>query len=151
MRFFHLSVASVFGAGYFPVASGTFASALAIVPYLIIRENWLLHLGAIVILFFIGVWSSFAAEDILQEKDSHKIVIDEVVGYFIAVFLLPATWFYAIAAFFLFRLFDIWKPGVAGRSQSLPGGWGVMVDDVWAGLFANLCLQAIRLGNYWLG
>jgi len=144
-------VASVFGAGYFPVASGTFASALAIFPYYFVRQDWLVHLIVIVVLFFLGVWSSFVSEDVLQEKDSHKIVIDEVVGYLIATLLLPATWFYAIAAFFLFRLFDIWKPGVAGRSQLLQGGWGVMVDDVWAGLFANLCLQAVRLGFYWMG
>jgi len=145
MKYFHLVIASVFGAGYFPVASGTFASLLAVWLYYYIRGNGLIYIGVIIIGFLLGVWTAGAVERILQEKDSHKIVIDEVIGYFIAVAFLPFHWFYPVAAFFLFRLFDIWKPLWIRRSQNLPAGWGVMLDDVWAGIFTNIILQIAGL------
>jgi phosphatidylglycerophosphatase A len=145
MRNLQLMLASFFGAGYFPVASGTLASALAMLPFFWLRPHPWAYLLAVVIGFALGVWTSTAAEKILKEKDSHKIVIDEVVGYLIAAAFLPHFWFYPLAAFFLFRLFDVWKPGWIRYSQMLPGGYGVMVDDVLAGLLANLCLQVVRL------
>ncbi len=145
MRQVHLWFASVFGIGYFPWASGTAASAAALVPYFLLRNDALLYAGVICALFFLGVVSAGAAEAILREKDSHKIVIDEVVGYLIAAAFLPHHIFYPVAAFFLFRLFDIWKPGWIRKSQDLAGGWGVMLDDVLAGVAANVLLQVARL------
>lgn len=145
MRRVHLWFASVLGIGYFPWASGTVASAAAMIPYYLLRNDALLYLGVMGALFFLGVVSANASEIILQEKDSHKIVIDEVVGYMLAAAFLPHHLFYPVAAFFLFRLFDIWKPGWIRKSQDLAGGWGVMVDDVLAGVAANLLLQAASL------
>jgi len=144
MNRFALWTASVLGAGYFPVASGTFASALAVLPFLVLRPHPWAYALAVVALCALGVWSAGAAERVLGEKDSHKIVIDEVAGYLIAAAALPAHWAYPAAAFVLFRVFDVWKPFPARQSQALPGGWGVMTDDVIAALYANLLLQGVR-------
>ncbi len=147
MKAFILLIATVGGAGYFPLASGTLASGLAVLPYFLLRDHTGLYIGITIALFAIGVWSSHRAERLLQLKDPHAVVIDEVTGYLIAAAFLPHHWFYPLAAFFLFRLFDIWKPFPIDRSQNLPGGWGIMVDDVLAGIYANLILQA---GRYFL-
>jgi len=141
----HLVLASVFGAGYFPIASGTFASAVAVLPYWALRGNRPLYIWVTVLICVLGVWSAGEAEKLLNEKDPHKIVIDEVAGYLIAAAFLPMHWFYPAAAFFLFRVFDVWKPFPARESQALPGGWGVMVDDVIAAVYANVLLQIARL------
>lgn len=140
-----LAIASVFGAGYFPVASGTFASALALLPALALRGHPWGYAAVVLVLGVLGVWSSGVAERILGEKDPHRIVIDEVAGMFIAMAWLPSHWAYPLAAFVLFRIFDVWKPTPARQAQDLPGGWGVMADDVIAGLYANLLLQGARV------
>jgi phosphatidylglycerophosphatase A len=145
MKRFHLLLATCFGAGYFPFASGTLASALALLPYWGLRGNRLLYLLVTLGICALGVWTSGRAEIILNEKDSHKIVIDEIAGYLIAAALLPLHWFYPLAAFVLFRVFDVWKPFPAYEAQALPGGWGVMADDVIAAVYANVLLQAARL------
>jgi len=145
MRRFHLLVASVCGAGYFPVASGTFASALALVPYFWLRDRPWAYAAVVAALCVLGVWTSGQAERILQEKDSHKIVIDEVAGMLVAAAGLPVHWFYPFAAFVLFRIFDVWKPFPAQQAQALPGDWGVMTDDLIAAVYANVILQGLRL------
>jgi phosphatidylglycerophosphatase A len=147
MKILILLIATVGGAGYFPLASGTLASGLAVLPYFLLRGHTGLYIGITIALFAIGVWSSRQAEQLLKQTDPHAVVIDEVTGYLIAVACLPHHWFYPLAAFFLFRLFDIWKPFPINRSQNLPGGWGIMVDDVLAGIYTNLILQA---GRYFL-
>lgn len=149
------------GTGYMRPASGTWASALAVVLYLPISDLnrsslwwwWgLLLMGSLLL----GVWASAAGERVTGEKDSHDIVIDEIVGQWIALSFLPTTaaggvaslWGSSpqhiavlVASFLLFRLFDIWKPGPVRRLQRWPGGWGVMIDDVLAGLCACLALH----------
>jgi phosphatidylglycerophosphatase A len=137
-------IASAGFSGYFPFASGTLASAVGWLLYLGLRQNTFLLGSWIVVGFFVGVWVSTRAEKIYKEKDSHKIVIDEVVGFWISVFLLPQTWVWALAGFLLFRLFDVWKPWVIRKIQAWPGGWGVMMDDVLAGILANVLLQLAR-------
>jgi phosphatidylglycerophosphatase A len=144
-KIFHLAVATVFGAGYFPVASGTFASALAVFPYYALRNNNMLYALVIIICFSLGVWTAGAAEEILQEKDSHKIVVDEVAGYLVAMAFLPQHWLYPVAGFFLFRLFDVWKPLWIRKTQDLPKGWGIMMDDIWAGILTNVLLRIMSL------
>lgn len=136
-----LVLATVAGAGFFPFASGTFASVLAIAPYWALRTRPGWFAGVTIALFFLGVWSSGEAERALGEKDPHAVVIDEVVGYLVATAFLPLNWFYPLAALVLFRVFDVWKPWFIHGSQKLPGGWGIMLDDWFAGLFANLLLQ----------
>ncbi|MBN1594749.1 phosphatidylglycerophosphatase A [candidate division FCPU426 bacterium] len=146
-RMFALASASVLGVGYFPWASGTLATGWALLPYFACRDNALVYILVILGGGVLGVWSAGEAERILREKDSHRIVIDEVIGYLLAMAFLPAHWFYPLAGFFLFRLFDIWKPLWIRKSQELPGGWGVMLDDVLAGVCTNILLRICM----WLG
>ncbi len=133
-----------FGTGYAPKASGTVGSALAAAMYWFIPllpEPMVLS-GAIVIFFAIGVWSA----TILENKyghDASEITIDEMVGQWIALLFLPKTTVAVGAAFALFRLFDIIKPEPANALQRLPKGWGVMMDDVMAGVYANVACQIL--------
>ena len=145
-------IASGLGTGYSPVAPGTAGSALAVVLAALYawaaglgRFEGLLYPALILLLFVVGVWAAGKAEAIYGQKDCGKIVIDEVVGMLITLYLLPASWLYLTLGFFMFRLFDIVKPFPARRiDQGLGGGLGVMLDDVVAGIYANICLQALR-------
>ncbi|NQT26028.1 phosphatidylglycerophosphatase A [candidate division KSB1 bacterium] len=131
--------------GKSPIAPGTAGSLVGLVCYLLIPgfSGWIM-LAAIVIIFFIGVWAATEIEK-TEGHDAGFITIDEVVGMWISLLFLPdaGLWKIAIPAFFLFRIFDIIKPFPADRSQNLKGGWGVMVDDVFAGIYANLVLQIV--------
>jgi phosphatidylglycerophosphatase A len=91
-----------------------------------------------------GIWASGRAERAMGAKDPGVIVIDEVAGMLLSVLLLPRTIPVLLAAFVLFRVFDVWKPFPARTSQHLPGGWGVMVDDLVAGAYALVVLLLAR-------
>ena len=97
---------------------------------------------AIAVLFAIGAWSGGAAERHFGRTDPSQIVIDEVVGMWVTLFLNPVGWPGAVGAFLLFRLADIIKPFPADRLERLPGGLGVMADDAMAAVYANLVLRA---------
>jgi phosphatidylglycerophosphatase A len=93
----------------------------------------------------ISIAVSDAAEEYLGVKDDPRIVIDEFIGYWTAVLFLPRSSFVMVGAFVLFRIFDSWKPLGIARLGQLRGGWGIVLDDLAAGVAANLCLQLIRL------
>ncbi len=142
MRQVTILIASVLYSGYCPVASGTVASGLALGVYLLIWPlnsltggNVYFYLALVTALTSIGILTASYAEVHFNEKDSHKIVIDEFAGFFYAMLLLPPTTLNLLGGFLLFRLLDIVKPFPIGRSQRLPGGIGVMCDDILAGLF----------------
>lgn len=102
------------------------------------------YLVTLLALIFLAAWASTIAEILLGEKDSQKIVIDEVVGILVTLALVPYSWKFMLAGFMLFRLFDIWKPFPVRLCQDrLPAGWGVVMDDVTAGIYANLVLQIV--------
>ena len=84
-----------------------------------------------------GVWAAGVMETESGSRDPSEIVIDEVAGMWLALIGIPVTWPGLLAAFLLFRLFDVWKPGPIDRLQNLPGGWGVMMDDIAAGAVAG--------------
>ncbi len=98
--------------------------------------------------FIIGVWSASVVE---QEwgKDHRQVVIDEILGIFASLFLLPVSYVYYPLAFIFFRLFDITKPLIIRKSENLPSGWGVMTDDLLAGICSNLLVQFIARSNLW--
>ena len=143
-------VASVFGAGYSPVASGTVGSlvtALAIwvlpLPPLRIAVTPLGIAVALVVVTLLGIWAGARVERVLGRKDPGVIVIDEVAGMLVSVIWLPRGTLVLLSAFLLFRVFDIWKPFPARESQALTGGMGVMVDDLIAGLYTLVLVKGV--------
>jgi phosphatidylglycerophosphatase A len=136
-------IACGFGSGLAPVAQGTFGSAAAILPWLLLRQLSLpLYLLVVVLAFALGAWACEVAGRALGVDDHRALVWDEFVGQWIA--LLPALlapWWAVPAGFALFRLFDVWKPWPIGWfDRRVKGGLGVMVDDAVAGAFAALVL-----------
>jgi phosphatidylglycerophosphatase A len=137
-----LFVAEGAWSGKSPIAPGTAGTVVGVLLYLAVNgfaPAWYPAITAAVIV--IGTWTAGRAEVLLGRKDSPSIVIDEIAGYLIAMFLVPSGRGFVAAGFFLFRLFDIVKPWPLKRLQDLHGGPGVMLDDVGAGIYANIVLQ----------
>jgi len=138
-------VATVFFAGYSPFAPGTVGSAVGLAVYWAVPGfSGLMLALSCALLFFIGVWAATEVEK-SEGHDPPRIVVDEVVGMWVTLYFAPSDryWLWMIGAFLLFRIFDILKPFPVGRSQRLPAGWGVMVDDVLAGLYAGFFLRLL--------
>lgn len=136
MRNFIIIISTFFYTGYLPKGSGTFAT-LCFLPfyYFLFRDMYpALYFSIIVGLYFIGVWASNYAAVIFKDDDPSEVVIDEVVGYLITMFMIPFTWKRMIAGFFVARIFDIIKPFPAYQAQSLRGGNGIMADDAISGV-----------------
>ncbi len=130
--------------GYSPLAPGTAGSAVSCLLYLLLRPGGPTLLLIISLMFGAGVLVSGRVERLLREKDSSCIVVDEFVGYLVAVFLIPFSVTNAVLAFLLFRFFDIIKPvPIRSVERRFPGGVGVMADDLLAGVYANLALRLI--------
>ena len=144
-------VASGGPVGYSPVAPGTAGSLLGFLIYWLLPSwpAWAWG-GFAMIMFFLGVPICTVGESIWG-RDAHRIVFDEIVGYWTTMFLLPKMLGIAVLGFFIFRFMDVLKPFPAGRSQRLPGGWGVMMDDLIAGLYSSAVLHGVLLwrGQGW--
>ena len=136
------------GSGLAPKAPGTAGSLAALLVFFPLQSLGSLgYLAFLVVTFVIGVIVSDQVARELELSDPGGIVIDEIVGLWIALFLLPGPWYWALAGFCLFRLFDITKPWPVGwLDKRLKGGLGIMVDDVAAGLYAFAVLQATAFG-----
>ena len=142
-------ISTLFGIGYFPKAPGTAGTLFAAIIYFTLPDQWfhgwqnsiialiVILIGSAISVFFIS------KAEIGLGHDNGKIVLDEFWGYFIAVLFLPKTLIVIIAAFVLFRIFDILKPEPVNVLQKLPKGWGVMADDIMAGVYANIVLQIV--------
>jgi phosphatidylglycerophosphatase A len=151
-----LLIATGAGAGYAPVAPGTFGSALGLVLYPLLAGlgPWL-YVLTLLALLSVGVWAAEEAERVFRHKDDGRIVIDEIVGQLLALaplvaFGIAAGLGWLVTGFVAFRCFDIWKPGPARwAEQSFEGGAGVMLDDVVAGLLAAVVVggAAIAVGT----
>jgi phosphatidylglycerophosphatase A len=148
-----------FGVGRIPFAPGTAGSVVGLLWFALLLTGgsfWLLVFG-ILVGFVVSVWLCDAAERVLAAKDPGSVVLDEIVAMplcFVAwilfavrhtgsfpqmsYFVSSRTWFFTLAIFGAFRLFDVWKPWPARQSQSLPGGWGITVDDAIAAVYVNL-------------
>jgi phosphatidylglycerophosphatase A len=146
-----LAVATVGGIGYIPFAPGTFGSAAGLLLWWLLPSSIAAQGMAIAVLFAIGLWSGNVAEKHFARTDPGYVVIDEVVGVLITLFLNPVGWRGMLAAFLLFRIADIVKPYPSNRFERLHGGLGVMADDAMAAVYANLALRAsIWLSGTWL-
>jgi phosphatidylglycerophosphatase A len=131
-----------FGSGLSPKAPGTAGTVVA-VPLLLlfINQSWYIYAFIVVAMFVLGVYLCDKCGKDLQVHDHSGIVWDEMVGYWLTMFLIPVSWVSLLAGFVLFRLFDIWKPWPIGWvDQRVTGGLGVMLDDVLAAIYAWLCL-----------
>jgi phosphatidylglycerophosphatase A len=130
-------------AGRVPFAPGTAGTVVGVLLFMSMKDLFFVHYLAILLfLFMLGTWAASRAEVILAHTDSPSIVIDEIAGYLVAMCTIPSSWALVIAGFILFRVFDILKPWPLKRLQDLHGGIGVMLDDVGAGIYANIVLQA---------
>ncbi|MCX7545292.1 phosphatidylglycerophosphatase A family protein [Marinicella gelatinilytica] len=135
-----------FGSGLAPVAPGTFGTLMAIPLYLALQTlPPLMYLAVVVAAFIGGVWICGRAGKALGVHDHGGIVWDEFVGFWITMWLVPFHWTWLLAGFILFRLFDIVKPFPIGWiDKKVSGGFGVMIDDVVAGIYAWLILMLAR-------
>ena len=138
-------VATCAHVGYAPVAPGTFGSLLALVLYYLIRrqQSTAIELGAIAVIVVISLWSATEAEHHFGGIDPGPVVIDEVVGMLITLALHPVNIWGAIIGFLIFRVLDIVKPWPARRLELLPGGFGVVLDDVMAGVYGNVIVWGL--------
>ena len=150
MRQFVIFIATGAWSGYAPFVPGTAGSIVGMAAgYFIFAPIWrrspTVFLLAFVLVFALGCWVAGRAEQFLGEHDSSKIVLDEIFGMVATMFMNPTGWIALAAGFALFRLFDIIKPFPASFiDRRIRGGAGVMLDDMAAGIYANLVLQAAR-------
>jgi phosphatidylglycerophosphatase A len=130
-----------FGSGLAPIAPGT-AGTLVGVPVclLCLPLSWFLRLLVVLALLVLSIYIAGRAEEIYQKKDDQRIVIDEIIGFQVAMLPVAITAWHLFIGFVLFRVFDIWKPFPIKSLQKLPGGWGVVLDDVGAGLYAAIAM-----------
>ncbi len=148
MSFIARLIATGFYTGYAPKAPGTAGSLFGLFLYWAIPESKSVYsLAGIVLIFFTGVWAANQVEKETRVQDNQIIVIDEIVGMLITVVLFKKTLIWLVVGFLLFRFFDIVKPFPAKSSEKIPHGWGVMMDDVIAGIYSALWL---RLSYYFL-
>ena len=134
-----------FGSGLSPKAPGTMGTLAAIPLYLLLAKLPLMGYALVVLVsFIVGCWLCGEAAKRLGVHDFGGIVWDEFVGYWITMFAAPAGWLWIAVGFVLFRVFDIWKPWpIRVADQQVHGGLGIMLDDVLAGIYAGLALQAL--------
>jgi phosphatidylglycerophosphatase A len=148
MRRLIVVLASGGGVGHIPVASGTFGTLVAL-PLFWLYEPWRhlsvpLYLTAYAAMVAAACWIAGRAEAAFAEHDSHKIVIDEIVGYLGATLFLAPTWEHTLLAFVVFRALDVLKPFPAGWiDRQLRGGAGVVLDDVVSGLYSNVVTRLL--------
>jgi len=137
------ALATLGGLGKSPLAPGTLGSLVGLplcLPLLLLP--WPVHLAAAAMVAGVAVWAAGQTAAALGRKDPQVVILDETAGMLFATLLLPATPYELAAAFLLFRLFDVVKPGPLERLERLPGGWGIVLDDLAAGLLAR--------GSWWL-
>ncbi len=138
--------------GYIPLASGTFGSlwGLPIFYWLSTQKFWF-QIVILIGLIFLAILLAGQAAKILEEKDPSKVVIDEIVGYMVAMTGMPFSWTMAVSGFFIFRIMDIMKPyPIRKIDRSLPGGWGIVLDDVLAGIYTQFFIRLwIYFRSWW--
>ncbi len=160
-------VFTTFGVGYLPFAPGTFGSMVGVAIYLFVWQiettlgihfshkgwsaeqitAWIDAANVIIFIVFclLGVWAAGRATRLFQNKDPQKVVVDEVIGQLLVFMFIPfdVHWYFVLAGFLLFRLFDIWKPYPIDSLQNLPAGIGVCADDILAGVYGGGCLALL--------
>ena len=134
-------IATFFYVGKFPFAPGSLASLIGLLLLVCVARVSFFAFFLFIILLVIGFYCSGRAEKLIGKKDPSEIVIDEVCGVFLVFLAVPLDLGFLLAGFILFRFFDIVKPFPLKRLERLPGSFGIMLDDLLAGVYANLILQ----------
>jgi phosphatidylglycerophosphatase A len=148
-----LAIATALGIGYVPFAPGTFGSLAGLVAYAVVRATGMpaAELVAITVVFLAGAFAASAAETHFGHIDPGPVVVDEVLGMLVTLALVPVSITGALVGFVLFRVFDVIKPPPCNRLEALPGGWGVMSDDLMAALYAHGCVRLLAwLAPAWM-
>jgi phosphatidylglycerophosphatase A len=141
-------LSTFFYLGYLPLIPGTFGSLVGILLFYLVKNNQLAYISVTFALMILGFILSSKAEKIFNQKDPRPVVIDEVVGILLSLLFLPSDIKLVVTGFVLFRLLDALKPYPVNRLEKLPGGWGIMLDDIVAGLYTNIILQvSFRLAS----
>ncbi len=137
-------LATGFYSGYFPIAPGTIGTVVAIPIYLALRFGGDLAVGiGFAVMTIVAIVSSSAAEEHFGKKDPSAVVIDEIAGMLLTMLFIPFSWKALLAGFLLFRVSDILKPFPGRRCEKLPGGWGIVLDDLVAALYANIAVRLL--------
>lgn len=141
-----LLLATGFGTGYSPIAPGTLGTLIAVpIYYFLSNISSPIYEITLIGFFFLSIWVSGNAEIAFGKKDDRRIVIDEVIGFLITMHWVPKNIYFILIGFLLFRFFDILKPFPIRRLEKrLKGGFGVVLDDVLAGVYANIILRLIK-------
>ncbi|MBI4374572.1 MAG: phosphatidylglycerophosphatase A [Deltaproteobacteria bacterium] len=140
-----LFFATGFGSGSLPCVPGTFGTLVGAGLYLLIKDlSGISYLATVLTLTFFAAWVSAEAARQVGKKDPSEVVIDEIAGLCVTMAFVKFSWMHLIAGFALFRLFDVWKPYPCRWIQDrVPGGWGIVGDDLMAGVYANLLLHLL--------
>ena len=138
-------IACGLGSGAMPVAPGTFGTLIAVPLFLLLQPlTYELYIFITVVLFLVGIWLCHITARDLGTHDHAGIVWDEIVGFLITMIGAPIGWLWIAVGFILFRLFDILKPWpIRWIDKRVGGGFGIMLDDLLAGIYAYICLQLI--------
>jgi phosphatidylglycerophosphatase A len=140
-------ITTCLGIGYIRKGGGTYASIACLLIWYFAQAGGSSVLGQCIITLVLLVLGIYAGNVVEKEwgKDSYRVVIDEAVGMCITLLFIPLEWKYLLTGLILFRIMDIFKPLYIRRMEKFPGGWGVMLDDVLAAIYAHLLLQLIIL------
>ena len=158
-NFFRRTGASMLYLGYFPFASGTLGSAVTIAGLWFLHNKYPLfftpayiiyYWAAIMIVIAVSIFLSSNSKEIFGSDDPKQVIIDELAGQFITFFLIPFSFKTLIAGFVLFRFFDIVKPFPIHKMEELDDGVGITMDDVAAGVYANISLLIILAAYHWV-
>jgi phosphatidylglycerophosphatase A len=146
LAFVAAAVATGFGSGYSPIAPGTAGSLVGLLLFWPLRHlPPIFQVGVVALCFLLGTAAAASVARRVGAEDPGIVVVDEVVGMWTSLLFLPFTLFTASVGFVLFRVMDVWKPYPARQLEDLPGGWGIMADDLMAGVYANLALRVALL------
>jgi phosphatidylglycerophosphatase A len=139
-----------FGAGLMPVMPGTFGTLIGIgFLYILLPLDPYYYALIVLVAGLLGIFICGQTAKDFGKKDPGNIVWDEIVGFLVAMYLVPHEWYWVLAGFVIFRIFDIWKPyPIKAIEKNLKLGLGIMTDDIVAGLYTFLILHVVRLGFY---
>ncbi len=154
IRCFNEILSTAFFTGYIPFIPGTFGTLVGVLLFILFSRYAPVYYIALLLFIILAVKvSDYAEKEIFRIKDTPSIVIDEVAGYLITMISFEFNGTiesvkFIIIGFILFRIFDIWKPYPIRQSQKLEGGLGIVIDDILAGIYANLFLQFLRFSGH---